>query len=176
MGRSDRSPMQIDLEKLTSPPLVNSSCSECGALVPAEFQSCDAFMLSFLTGPRGSASPPSRLLVDTFAMQHPKRACKSAKSYAAHFTGLCCGVEYGGSANVYAALQRWLDGPAERIGLLRPQEPAYRGRLTLRHVYDGGVEASFDTRLHEWATDVWEAYKSQHEIARRWIGDALKIR
>ena len=38
--------MQIDLEKQTPPPLVNSQCSECGALVPAEFQSCDAFMLS----------------------------------------------------------------------------------------------------------------------------------
>jgi hypothetical protein len=48
-------------------------------------------------------------------MQHPKRACKSAKSYASHFTGLCCGVEYGGSMKVYAAIGRWLSGPAERI-------------------------------------------------------------
>jgi hypothetical protein len=168
--------MQIDLEKQTPPPLVNSQCSECGALVPAEFQSCDAFMLSFLIGPRGSAAPPSRLLIDSFGMQHPKRACKSAKSYAAHFTGLCCGIEYGGSQHVYAALQRWLDGPAERIGLVRPEEPAYRGRLTLRHVYDVDVEASFHARLHEWAADVWDAYAPQHEIARRWIAAALTIR
>jgi len=129
--------MQVDPEKLTPPPLMNSTCTECSALVPAEFQSCDAFLLSVLTNLK---SAPPRLLIDTFAMQHPKRSCKSAKSYAAHFTGLCCGVEYGGSANVYAAIQRWLNGPAERIGLARPQEPEYRGRLTLRHVYGVDVQ------------------------------------
>ena len=163
--------MQVDPEKLTPPPLMNSTCTECSALVPAEFQSCDAFLLSVLTNLK---SAPPRLLIDTFAMQHPKRSCKSAKSYAAHFTGLCCGVEYGGSANVYAAIQRWLNGPAERIGLARPQEPEYRGRLTLRHVYGVDVQSNFEPRLREWAMDVWDAYTSQHDIARRWIGTALK--
>src|SRR6266536_3499864 len=105
--------MQIDLEKLTSPALVNATCTECSALVPAEFQSCDAFLQFVLTELK---SAPPRLPIDTFAMQHPKRSCKAAKSYAAHFAGLCCGVEYGGSANVYAASQRWVNGPAERIG------------------------------------------------------------
>ena len=140
--------MQIDLEKLTPPPLVNSTCAECGARVPTEFQSCDAFLQSFLT-----SAPPARLLIDTFAMQHPTRACKSAKSYAAHFTGLCCGVEYGGSKNVYAAVHRWLNA-ADRIGLGRPQAPEYRGRLTLRHVYGVDVVTSFEPRLREWAADV----------------------
>src|SRR4029450_13016391 len=58
-----------------------------------------------------SAAPPSRVLIESFAMQHPKRACKSAKSYAAHFTGLCCVVEYGGSQHAYAALQRVVGVP-----------------------------------------------------------------
>ena len=165
--------MQIDLEKLTPPPLVNSTCTECSALVPAEFQSCDAFLLFFLTDLK---SAPPRLLIDTFAMQHPQRSCKSAKSYAAHFAGLCCGVEYAGSERVYAAIQRWLSGPAERMGLARPQEPEYRGRLTLRHVYRVGVQSNFEPRLREWATDVWAAYTAQHDIARRWIGTALKMK
>lgn len=167
--------MQIDLDKITPPPLVNSRCVECGALVPEEFQSCDAFLQFVLTDCYlKSAGPPPRLLIDTFAMQHPKRACKSAKSYAGHFAGLCCGVEYGGSEKVFAALQRWLNGPAEGIGLRRPQEPEYRGRLTIQHLYRVDVHSEFELRLWECATDVWDAYTSQHEIARRWIETALK--
>jgi len=164
--------MQIDLEKLTPPPLVNSTCTECGAHVPSEFESCGAFLQCILAENLGPAPPP-RLLIDTYAMQHPKRACKSAKSYAGHFAGLCCGVEYGGSAKVFAALQRWLNGPAERIGLTRPQEPEHRGRLTFRHLCGADVRGEFEPRLREWATEVWDAYASQHEIARRWIETAL---
>lgn len=169
--------MQIDPEKFTPPPLVNSTCVECGARVPAEFESCDAFFLSVLIDTRlNSAAPPPRLLIDTFAMQHPKRSCKSAKSYAAHFTGLCCGVEFGSSERVYAAIKRWLNGPAERIGLTRPQEPEHRGQLTLRHVYDADPQADFELALREWADDVWAAYASQHNIARHWIATALMTR
>jgi hypothetical protein len=169
--------MQIDLEKITPPPLVGSTCTECGALVPTEFQSCDAFLQSILmTKYLKTSSPLPRLLIDTFAMQHPKRACKSAKSYAGHFAGLCCGVEYGGSEKVYAAIGRWLNGSAERIGLTRPQEPEFRGRLTLQHLYGVDVREKFESRLRECAMDVWDAYSSQHEIARRWIETALKYR
>jgi hypothetical protein len=163
--------MQIDLEKFTPPPLVDSTCTECGARVPTEFPSCDAF-LQFVLNDLKSAPP--RLFIDTSAMQHPRRACKSAKSYAGHLAGLCCGVEYGGSMNVYAALGRWLSDSAERIGLTRLQEPEYRGTLTLRHLYGVDDRTTFERRLREWATDVWDAYSSQHDIARRWIGTALK--
>jgi hypothetical protein len=34
----------------------------------------------------------------------------------------------------------------------------------------------FKPRLREWATDVWSAYASQHDIARAWIEGALKSR
>ena len=50
----------------------------------------------------------------------------------------------------------------------------YRERLTLRHVYGVDVQSNCEPRLREWATDVWDAYTSQHDIARRWIGTALK--
>lgn len=163
--------MQIDPEKLTPPPLVNSMCTECGALVPTNLPSCDMFLQTFLVD-----GPPERLLIDTFAMQHPKRACKSAKSYAAHFTGLGCAMEYAGSRHVYAAVGRWLNDSAGRIGLTRPQEPVERGRLTLRHLYGIDRGPAFDARLQEWAADVWAAYASQHEIARRWIEAAMKTR
>lgn len=168
--------MQNDLEKITPLPLVNSTCTECGAVVPAEFESCDAFLGFILSNYLKPAEPPPRLLIDTFAIQHPKRACKSAKSYAAHLTGLCCGMEYNGAKSVFAALQRWLNGPVERIGLKRPQEPEHSGRLTIRHLYGVDDRAEFDQRLRECAMDVWDAYTSQHKLARRWIETALKWR
>lgn len=121
--------MQIDLKKITPPPLVNSTCTECGALIPAEFQSCDIFLQFVLTDLR---SAPPRLLIDAFGMQHPKRACKSAKSYAGYFSGLCCGVEYAGSKRVYAALQRWLSGTAEHIGESVAIEVKAKSRPTKR--------------------------------------------
>lgn len=171
--------MPRDLSKFIAPDLVDSKCTECGAQVPDEFTSCDALFMSILTplGLRWAESPDvamlHRLIVDTFGMQHPKRSCKSAKSYAAHFTGLCCGVEYNGAKSVYAVLQRWLNGPVEAIGITRPTEPDYRGALTIRYVYDAETEAEFATRVHEWAKEVWEAYSPQHEIARDWIRKAI---
>ncbi|GAC1654933.1 MAG: hypothetical protein NVS4B8_30120 [Herpetosiphon sp.] len=33
---------------------------------------------------------------DAYCMQHIEPYCHSAKSYAAHLTRLCCGIEYGG--------------------------------------------------------------------------------
>ena len=174
--------MPRDLKTLMPPDLVDSRCTECGAEVPPEFSSCDALFMSLLT-PLGMSqvdspdtAPLARLFVDTFGMQHPRRSCKSAKSYAAHLTGLCCGVQYNGAPSVYAALQKWLNGPVEAIGIARPTEPDYRGTLTVRYVYDALTEAEFAARVHEWARDVWQAYSSQHELARSWIRKAMKLR
>lgn len=171
--------MPRDLSRFIAPDLVDSTCTECGARVPDEFSSCDELFMSILTplGLRWAESPDiailHRLLVDTFGMQHPKRSCESAKSYAAHLTGLCCGVGYNGALSVQAALQRWLNGPAEAIGITRPTEPDRRGTLTIRYVYDAANETEFAARLHEWAREVWDAYSSQHEIARNWVKEAL---
>ncbi|MBC7248999.1 MAG: hypothetical protein H5T62_01815 [Anaerolineae bacterium] len=173
--------MPRDLSKFMPPPLVDSRCTECGAEVPAQFSSCDELFMSVITplGLRWAESPDiarlQRLIIDTFGMQHPKRSCKSAKSYAAHLTGLCCGVEYNGAQSVYAALQRWLNGPVEAIGITRPTEPDYRGTLTIRYVYDAETEEEFVARVYEWAREVWAAYASQHEMTRQWIKQALGV-
>ena len=172
--------MPRDLKTLMPPPLVDHRCTECGAQVPPEFGSCDELFMTLLTQlgmsqpqlPEGN--PLARLFVDTFAMQHPARSCKSAKSYAAHITGLCCGVEYGGSQAVYAALQRWLNGPAAAIGIARPTEPRFRGTLTVRYTYDAESDAEFAARVHDWARDVWQAYASQHELVRAWVRKAIR--
>lgn len=171
--------MPRDPSKFIAPDLVDSKCTECGAEVPDEFTSCFELYMSILTPlePKRAESPDIaalyRLIVDTGALQHPKGGCKSAKSYAAHLTGLCCGVEYNGSQSVRAALQRWLNGPVEAIGITRPTEPDYRGTLTIRYVYDAETEAEVAARAHAWAKQVWEAYSSQHDIARNWIRKAM---
>jgi hypothetical protein len=182
--------MPRDLKTLMPPPLVDHHCTECGALVPPEFHSCDELFMSLLhlaylarplLTPLGMAqvglpegNPLARLFVDTFGMQHPARSGKSAKSYAAHLTGLCCGVEYGGAQSVYSVLQKWLNGSVEAIGIVRPTAPEFRGTLTVRYVYDAANDAELAARVHEWARDVWEAYSSQHELVRGWMKRALR--
>jgi len=164
-------------EKITPPPLVNATCVECGAQVPPAFDSCDAFMLSLSIDSRfRSGQRPNRLAIDAFALQHPKRACKSAKSYAGHLAGLCCGIDYAGSETVHHAVQQWASTSAERVGLVRPQEPELRGQLTVQYVSEAHDPETRNTRISEWASCVWNAYASQHNIARRWVETALKGR
>ncbi|MEJ2246924.1 MAG: DUF5946 family protein, partial [Acidobacteriota bacterium] len=152
MTRIKEMAMPRDPSKFIAPDLVDSKCTECGAEVPDEFTSCFELFMSILTplGLRLAESPGIamlyRLIVDTGAMQHPRGGCKSAKSYAAHLTGLCCGVEYNGSKSVRAALQRWLNGSAEAIGIIRPTEPDDRGVLTIRYVYDAATDAEVASR------------------------------
>ena len=126
----------------------------------------------------GQASPEAfrlaRLFVDTFGMQHPARSGKSPKSYAAHLTGLWCGVEYNGASWLYAALQRWLNRPVAQTGLTRPSDLSYRGALTVRHIYDAANEIEADTRIHEWAGAVWSAYAPQHDLVKGWITKATQ--
>ncbi len=166
--------MPRDLRTLMPPPLQGRICTECGAEVPPCFSSCDELFMSLLT-PLGmtnvdlpEGNPLVRLFVDAFAMQHPARSCRSSKSYAAHITGLCCGIEHGGSQAMYSALQRWL-----HVGLPRPTEPAFRGELTVRYVYDAGDGEEQARRIHEWAEDVWRAYAARHELVRGWVQQAL---
>ena len=162
---------------MIAPPLANSICIECGARVPSEFKSCDVFIVSLMGHPRLKSAPrPNRLAIDAFALQHPKRWCKSAKSYAGHLTGLCCGIEFSGSEKVHHAIQKWLSTSADNLGLLRPEEPKLRGQLTVEHVSQASDPNEFDYRVSEWATCLWTAYTSQHDIARAWVNQALSQR
>jgi hypothetical protein len=115
------------------------------------------------------------LAFDTYCMQHAQRYCVSAKSYAAHLTRLCCGLEYGGDLQVYAAIQKWLNGPA------RTEKPRVLGDFGPMTVADvraadsraaGDVEA-YKRLVRQWAESVWSAYASQHELAHQWIQAAL---
>lgn len=107
-----------------------------------------------------------RQIVDAYSLQHPARYCKSAKSYAAHLTGLCCHLEHGGSLEVNRSVQRWLSGKVE---LEKPLVPQHRGDLTLAHVLGATAPAEIAERLEEWFGDVWAAFSELHEVTREWI-------
>lgn len=106
------------------------------------------------------------LAFDTYCMQHPAKYCRSAKSYAAHLTRLCCGLEYDGDREVYAAIQKWLNG---KVDLRKPEGLSDFGQVTLADVRSARSGEEHMQRVRVWAGNVWEAYATQHELARAWI-------
>ena len=109
-----------------------------------------------------------RLMVDTYALQHPERYCASAKSLAAHLSGLCSILERGGSrARGSDALRRWLDGG--RADLEKPELPARRGELTIADVRGAEGPVAYDEAVERWARSTWEAYAPLHGLARSWV-------
>ena len=110
-----------------------------------------------------------RLTVDTYALQHPERYCRSAKSFAAHLTGLSCFIEREGSPAVYAAVNRWLSGSSP---VARPAVPAGRGALTIGDLSDSSGEPH-PAQVERWARSTWDAYRELHSLARSWIDQAL---
>jgi hypothetical protein len=111
------------------------------------------------------------MVVDVYAMQHVERYGLSAKSYAAHLMGLCCGIEHGANPTIYRAIPRWLNG---KVDLVKPPILTERGTITIKDIVAEQDLSARIQRIHEWAADVWAAYASQHEIARRWLNLALE--
>lgn len=112
----------------------------------------------------------TRLTFDIYAVQHPDRYCVSAKSLAAHLAGLCWALERGGSEAGLRALQRWLNGS---VPLTKPEVPKYRGELTVADIAAAVETAAYEAALDRWAQSTWEAYSPLHEVARRWVDDAV---
>jgi hypothetical protein len=111
------------------------------------------------------------LAFDAYCMQHPDTYCRSAKSYAAHLTRLCCGLEYAGSPPVYAAIRRRLDG---RVTLAKPEVLKDLGRITVADLQAASTPEEQLRLVRIWAETVWAAYASQQELARMWIREALE--
>ncbi len=149
-------------------PIHEDRCPECGASVAGGRAACEALFdeirYQALNEPRIGAV--RRLAFDTYCMQHVETYCVSAKSYAAHLTGLCCGIEFDGDPAIYTAIPRWLDG---KVTLEKPPIKADRGALTIADVWAlRGVEDRVNC-IHAWANDIWAVYTEQHEIARAWV-------
>jgi hypothetical protein len=112
------------------------------------------------------------LVVDTYAMQHAEEYGRSPKSFAAHLTALCCGVEHPADQKLYWAIARWLEGP---VALEKPPPITQRGRLTIADVCAAAREDEYADLVRRWAVDVWAAYADQQKLARTWL-DTVRAR
>jgi hypothetical protein len=140
------------------------SCEGCGLLIAGGTAGCQALFDELRSGQLvASTYQAQRMTVDTYCLQHPDRYCVSAKSLAAHLTGLCWALEYSGNPSGLNALQRWLNGPPR---IEKPSVRSFRGALTVADTPD--LEA-----IERWARSTWEAYSSLHPLARQWIDEAL---
>jgi uncharacterized protein DUF5946 len=148
------------------------SCEGCGLVVEGGTAACQS-LFDELRGRQLTTSTYQiqRLTVDTYCMQHPDRYCVSAKSLAAHLTGLCWALEYSGHPSGLKALQRWLDGPGR--GVEKPVLPAFRGDLTVADVSGALNPEDYAAAIQNWARSTWNAYSALHLVARRWVEEAL---
>ena len=151
----------------------STDCPECGAPVAGGRAGCQRLFDEVLAREFGDYryAREHRLMVDAYSLQHPGEYMRSAKSYAAHLTGVCAALERGGTAEVNRAVQTWLNGPQT---LERPDHPAprQRGALTIVHVHGAGEPQEHVRRVREWAQSAWEAWRSHHHLARQWIEEA----
>jgi hypothetical protein len=110
----------------------------------------------------------TRLTVDVYCLQHPDRYCVSAKSLAAHLTGLAWAMEHGlGDSAGLRRLQQALDG---RVDLVKPPIPLERGSLTIADVANA---TDYTAAVDAWARSTWDAYAPLHETARDWVARAF---
>lgn len=151
-------------------------CEGCGGAVEGGTAGCRAIFERLIARDYGDPAyyaAGHRLLVDTYALQHPEPYCRSAKSLAAHLCGLCQILERGASpTSGDSGLTSWLDG---RLELSKPDVPAARGELTIVDVAtatDAGDVADHARAVRRWAESTWTAYAPLHDLARAWIARA----
>ena len=147
-------------------------CQSCGARVAGGRAGCQALFNQI--GARSYENPgyaaAHELLVDAYCLQHPEPYCHSAKSYAAHLTRMCCGIERGGDRKIYRAIHIWLSSRGE---IEKPDVLASRGELTIAHVQAARNVEEHQKFVREWAENIWKAYAPQHALARKWLDAAL---
>ena len=145
-------------------------CASCGAPLGGR-EGCQAQFdrLSAKAWETPVRAVMHNMVVDAYAMQHPDEYCVSAKSYAAHLTGLCCGLEHPGDHKLYWQIPRWLDGPST---IVKPPVIDVRGRKTITTITDVS-DGAYQSAVRQWAAAVWAAYESQQYLARGWLADVV---
>ena len=155
--------------------MIEDKCPACGAAVTGGRDGCQA-LFDELTARAYADLAYARmrdLAFDTYCLQHLATYCQSAKSYAAHLMRLCCGLDYASDPRVYEAIQHGLNGS---VKIKKPQVLSHLGSMTVLDVR-GASDATEHIRLvRAWAANVWEAYRSQHDLAHAWIKAALMAR
>jgi hypothetical protein len=172
---------------------METTCSGCGLAVPGGTPACRAIFDAYIA--REWNNPISyryhRMFVDAYCLQHPDQFCASAKSFAAHLTGLSAAFEHKSHPSVLNAVNRWLRG---NPNLTKHELPAFRGALTIA-VVQAEVQAQVEAKVQlqvqaaapqpeqnpfpiaqaidRWARSTWEAYSSLHRQARLWINQSF---
>jgi hypothetical protein len=150
----------------------SEACASCGLIVAGGTEGCQRLFESI--GLREYEDMRfaryHRIVVDVYAMQHPERYGRSAKSFAAHLTGLCAWIDdQAGAQSVNAVVQRWLSGPSP---VAKPQVPPSYGAVTVRDLVDADDPFRYSEAVRHWARATWDAYASLHSTAREWIAIA----
>lgn len=150
----------------------DAKCSGCGLSVPGGTSGCRAIFdeLSAHEWNNPTSYRYHRMFVDAYCLQHPDEFCASAKSFAAHLTGLCAAFEHNSHPSVLKAVNRWLSGgPA----ITKPELPRFRGALTIVEVQAEHDPFPIAQAVDRWARSTWEAYASLHPQARLWIAHSF---
>lgn len=151
-------------------------CEDCGAAVAEGRAGClklfeEVIAREFSDYRYGRTH---RLTVDAYALQHPDRYMRSAKSFAAHLTGACAALEHADALALNQSVQRWLstnpriDKPAHI--------PERRGQLNITYIHSAPDAGAHVSRVKEWARDAWEAWAEHHELARRLMDAAASFK
>jgi hypothetical protein len=141
-------------------------CVGCGRIVSGGSDGCRAtFDRLALPTPGGNPFLPwRRLLVDTYALQHPDPFCVSATSLAAHLTGVAWILEHPrDAANGNDQIRRWLNS---RPALVKPRLPASFGDVRIDALVDADTPDAVARAVTRWAASTWEAYAPLHATAR----------
>ena len=151
---------------------LSEACASCGLVVAGGTASCQRLFESI--GLREYEdlrfARYHRIVVDVYALQHPDRYGRSAKSFAAHLTGLGAWLEDEAIAqSVNAAVQRWLSGPSP---IEKPLLPPRYGAVTIGDLVEAEDPVRYGEVLRRWARTTWDAYASLHSTAREWIAMA----
>jgi hypothetical protein len=148
-------------------------CQGCGLVIARGADGCQDLFDAFRVREVRELAPDyrsTRLTIDVYCLQHPERFCVSAKSLAAHLTGVAWSIEHDGSERGLQTLQRWLNAPGD---LIKPALPPHRGILTIADLDSATNLEDYAARLRGWAESTWAAYGPLHNVARAWIKAAF---
>jgi hypothetical protein len=142
-------------------------CDECGADFEHGTEDCNTLWLNMtLRSPDERRLVVRRVVVDTYALQHPRRMCATPQTLASHLLGLCCAVEHGGNLNIYAGVKGFLKRTKDLPEL---EPPEFLGELTVFEVAQAVTLDEHVEGARKWARCVWEAWYEHHDLVRAWI-------
>lgn len=150
----------------------SDTCASCGLAVAGGTEGCQRLFeaIGLREHEDMRFARYHRIVVDVYAMQHPEAYGRSAKSFAAHLTGLCAWIDNEAEAqSVNAAVQRWLSGPSP---IARSELPPSYGGLTIGAIVEADEPVAYGVAVRAWARSTWGAYAALHATAREWIATA----